>query len=125
MSVDSQRDLQIPAQIQRGEMAEWFKAAVLKTAERGTVPGVRIPLPPFPLFGFSQLTVASSASSMATVRKSGSAKYGGVVIVRLFARSDRRVEPISNQSLAVAGKSIPDRRKALSSLLQENGPQSF
>ena len=29
-----------------GEMAEWFKAAVLKTAERETVPGVRIPLSP-------------------------------------------------------------------------------
>ncbi len=27
-------------------MAEWLKAAVLKTAVRGTVPGVRIPLPP-------------------------------------------------------------------------------
>ena len=31
---------------ERGEMAEWLKAAVLKTAERGTVPGVRIPLSP-------------------------------------------------------------------------------
>jgi hypothetical protein len=30
-----------------GGMAEWLKAAVLKTVERGTVPGVRIPLPPF------------------------------------------------------------------------------
>jgi hypothetical protein len=27
-------------------MAEWFKAAVLKTAVLGRVPGVRIPLPP-------------------------------------------------------------------------------
>ena len=27
-------------------MAEWFKAAVLKTVEPGRVPGVRIPLPP-------------------------------------------------------------------------------
>jgi hypothetical protein len=27
-------------------MAEWFKAAVLKTVVRETVPGVRIPLPP-------------------------------------------------------------------------------
>ncbi len=31
---------------QDGEMAEWFKAAVLKTAVPETVPGVRIPLPP-------------------------------------------------------------------------------
>ena len=30
-----------------GGMAEWFKAAVLKTVGRETVPGVRIPLPPF------------------------------------------------------------------------------
>jgi hypothetical protein len=29
-----------------GEMAEWLKAAVLKTAVRETVPGVRIPLSP-------------------------------------------------------------------------------
>ena len=29
-----------------GGMAEWFKAAVLKTVVRETVPGVRIPLPP-------------------------------------------------------------------------------
>ena len=29
-----------------GEMAEWFKAAVLKTAVLETVPGVRIPLSP-------------------------------------------------------------------------------
>jgi hypothetical protein len=27
-------------------MAEWFKAAVLKTVELERVPGVRIPLPP-------------------------------------------------------------------------------
>src|ERR1700674_479601 len=33
-------------EIRCGEMAEWLKAAVLKTAERGTVPGVRIPLSP-------------------------------------------------------------------------------
>src|SRR4051812_11129934 len=37
---------QILAEIRRGEMAEWLKAAVLKTAERETVPGVRIPLSP-------------------------------------------------------------------------------
>ncbi len=30
-----------------GGMAEWFKAAVLKTVVPGRVPGVRIPLPPF------------------------------------------------------------------------------
>jgi hypothetical protein len=29
-----------------GGMSEWFKEAVLKTAVRETVPGVRIPLPP-------------------------------------------------------------------------------
>ena len=29
-----------------GGMAEWFKAAVLKTVEPVRVPGVRIPLPP-------------------------------------------------------------------------------
>src|SRR4030095_4554524 len=29
-----------------GGMGEWLKPAVLKTAVRGTVPGVRIPLPP-------------------------------------------------------------------------------
>jgi hypothetical protein len=28
-------------------MAEWFKAAVLKTAFRATGTGVRIPLPPY------------------------------------------------------------------------------
>src|SRR5512143_550668 len=30
----------------RGGMCEWLKQAVLKTAVRETVPGVRIPLPP-------------------------------------------------------------------------------
>ncbi len=35
-------------------MAEWFKAAVLKTVVRETVPGVRIPLPPF--FSFKDLS---------------------------------------------------------------------
>jgi hypothetical protein len=30
----------------RGGLAEWSKAAVLKTAVRATVPGVRIPHPP-------------------------------------------------------------------------------
>jgi hypothetical protein len=29
-----------------GGMAEWFKAAVLKTVDGETRPGVRIPLPP-------------------------------------------------------------------------------
>jgi hypothetical protein len=29
-----------------GGMAEWFKAAVLKTVDGETCPGVRIPLPP-------------------------------------------------------------------------------
>jgi hypothetical protein len=29
-----------------GGMAEWLKAAVLKTVELERVPGVRIPLPP-------------------------------------------------------------------------------
>jgi hypothetical protein len=33
--------------LSNGGMAEWLKAAVLKTVERETVPGVRIPLPPF------------------------------------------------------------------------------
>ena len=32
-------------------MAEWFKAAVLKTVDGETRPGVRIPLPP-PVFKF-------------------------------------------------------------------------
>jgi hypothetical protein len=32
--------------IVNGGMAEWFKAAVLKTVEPLRVPGVRIPLPP-------------------------------------------------------------------------------
>ncbi len=32
-------------------MAEWFKAAVLKTASRVIGTGVRIPLPPFHLTG--------------------------------------------------------------------------
>ena len=35
------------AKVQIGGMGEWLKPAVLKTAVRGTVPGVRIPLPPF------------------------------------------------------------------------------
>ena len=37
-----------PPQIQlnNGEMAEWFKAAVLKTVVRSRVPRVRIPLSP-------------------------------------------------------------------------------
>ena len=34
------------AVVRRGGMAEWFKAAVLKTVEPERVPGVRIPLPP-------------------------------------------------------------------------------
>src|SRR5690242_9562203 len=32
----------------RGEVAEWFKAAVLKTVEAGRLPGVRIPSSPPP-----------------------------------------------------------------------------
>src|SRR5690349_14678454 len=32
--------------VPRGGMCEWLKQAVLKTAVRETVPGVRIPLPP-------------------------------------------------------------------------------
>jgi hypothetical protein len=32
--------------IVNGGMAEWFKAAVLKTVDGETRPGVRIPLPP-------------------------------------------------------------------------------
>ena len=39
--------------LSRGGMCEWLKQAVLKTAVRETVPGVRIPLPP-PLHGFSR-----------------------------------------------------------------------
>src|ERR1700739_4992162 len=36
-----------PAKLTRcGGMCEWLKQAVLKTAVRETVPGVRIPLPP-------------------------------------------------------------------------------
>src|SRR2546428_1495258 len=34
--------------IQRGEVAEWFKAAVLKTVEVERLPGVRIPSSPPP-----------------------------------------------------------------------------
>jgi hypothetical protein len=33
-------------ELEIGGMGEWLKPAVLKTAVRGTVPGVRIPLPP-------------------------------------------------------------------------------
>jgi hypothetical protein len=32
--------------IRGGGMAEWFKAAVLKTVDGESYPGVRIPLPP-------------------------------------------------------------------------------
>src|SRR4029077_13333644 len=32
--------------IESGGMAEWFKAAVLKTVDGESCPGVRIPLPP-------------------------------------------------------------------------------
>ena len=35
-------------------MAEWFKAAVLKTAVALASPGVRIPLPPLFLYDFDQ-----------------------------------------------------------------------
>ena len=35
-----------PKKLPRGGMAEWSMAVVLKTTERVTVPGVRIPLPP-------------------------------------------------------------------------------
>ena len=42
----------------RGEMAEWLKAAVLKTAVRETVPGVRIPLSP-PSFAHVHVAGAS------------------------------------------------------------------
>ena len=35
-------------------MAEWFKAAVLKTVDGETRPGVRIPLPP-PVFSCGEL----------------------------------------------------------------------
>lgn len=34
-----------------GGMAEWFNAMVLKTIEVARLPGVRIPLPPPPMFG--------------------------------------------------------------------------
>ncbi len=39
-------------QSEHGGMAEWLKAAVLKTASRAIVTGVRIPLPP-PFYIFS------------------------------------------------------------------------
>ena len=40
-----------------GGMAEWFKAAVLKTVDGETRPGVRIPLPP-PVSSFSEGALA-------------------------------------------------------------------
>jgi hypothetical protein len=45
---------EFPADFLRGGMAEWFKAAVLKTAFRVTGTGVRIPLPP-PYLPFDKL----------------------------------------------------------------------
>ena len=38
------------AKLIRGGMGERLKPVVLKTTVRGTVPGVRIPLPPFYTF---------------------------------------------------------------------------
>jgi hypothetical protein len=40
-------------------MAEWFKAAVLKTVDGETRPGVRIPLPCCLYFMYLQPTVGS------------------------------------------------------------------
>ena len=39
-------------------MGEWLKPAVLKTAVRGTVPGVRIPLPPLLYFIDNKLDIS-------------------------------------------------------------------
>jgi hypothetical protein len=41
-----------------GGVAEWFKAAVLKTAVPETVPGVQIPPPP-PLVAFAALQICA------------------------------------------------------------------
>ena len=49
----------------RGGMAEWLNALVLKTSERASVPGVRIPVPPpgfiFPLSPVEPVAVPSGA----------------------------------------------------------------
>src|SRR6266542_3752667 len=51
-----------------GGVAEWFKAAVLKTAVPETVPGVRIPPPP-PLVAFAALWIcAFSAPALGSTR---------------------------------------------------------
>jgi hypothetical protein len=51
--------------VDRGGMCERLKQAVLKTAVRETVPGVRIPLPPPSLY-FQALT--GVATTLATIR---------------------------------------------------------
>jgi hypothetical protein len=50
-----------------GGMAEWFKAAVLKTVDGETRPGVRIPLPPPTTTYCSRCTYKNSNCS-ATIR---------------------------------------------------------
>jgi hypothetical protein len=47
----------------RGEMGEWSMAVVLKTTEPETVPGVRIPLPPYQSDGISDSPLAQPNSS--------------------------------------------------------------
>ena len=59
--------------IRSGRMAEWSNAAVLKTAEPETAPGVRIPLLPPPLkdyegeFGDRSPPASSSAFFLSSV----------------------------------------------------------
>jgi hypothetical protein len=53
--------------ITRGEVAEWFKAAVLKTVEAERLPGVRIPSSPPTFSSLRELRLASLLERLSAV----------------------------------------------------------
>ena len=72
-------------------MAERSKAAVLKTAVRGTVPGVRIPLPPPRLTSFAA-SGASGLQALRGSRRSGHESLSLRHLTRLFSFVQRLIE---------------------------------
>ena len=85
--VDRSRTL---TDVSRGGMSEWFKEAVLKTAVRETVPGVRIPLPP-PNSRFARIERRERPSGVARlVRECSIANDGGRATIALTCTSVAR-----------------------------------
>ena len=100
-------------------MAEWFKAAVLKTAVRETVPGVRIPLsPPISL---RSIRGASRLQALRGSRRSGheSPSVGAFRFAPLaervgFRPSAARAAPGTNPRRSVHFASLPWRSESAS-----------